>query len=510
MLSRQLKYSFLPLLLLFFLLAPQTAEACSCAPKPTVMDSFNYSDVVIIASVVSVEKASKEESAPPGQMSDGTNYVDGIKSTTMRVDQVFKGKLKIGDEMIFGQGGGADCVWTFEENDIGQKYLFYLGQSEKPTLWYAGTCGRSRPVQYAADDLLYLNNLNKVRNKSRISGTLRFYYATSESFAGRKIRITGPKGTHELKTDDNGVYEIYDLPAGRYIVEPEVPKGWKLEQFMMRSRSVDPAWKKGALNGVPIILEANKHAGLDFIFQVDNVVRGHIYDPLGQPMKDVCLDLIPADGSKGSYLADCTEADGAFEIDEIPPGDYVIIVNDDGEMTSTEPFGAFFFPKARKRDEATVFNIGLGEKIENLEIYPAIELKTITVEGVLTFSDGKPFAGESVVFKSERKQPKAKDKDDEEEVDDEDSNDARTQTDRMGKFSIKIVQGAKGTLFGSMYTYAGEFENCPKLDRLIKQGNDDVPEIKTPPFEIRATTNLYGVELKFSFPSCKKAKSRIE
>jgi len=60
---------------------------------------------------------------------------------------------------------------------------------------------------------------------------------------------------------------------------------------------------------------------------------------------------------------------------------------------------------------------------------------------------------------------------------------------------------------GAMYSYAGKFEDCPKHDRLIKQAGSNVPEIKTSPVEIRATTNLYGVELKFPFPYCKKAKT---
>ena len=37
------------------------------------------------------------------------------------------------------------------------------------------------------------------------------------------------------------------------------------------------------------------------------------------------------------------------------------------------------------------------------------------------------------------------------------------------RFSIKILQGTNGSLFGWMYSYIGKFENCPKLDRLVKQ-----------------------------------------
>lgn len=234
------------------------------------------------------------------------------------------------------------------------------------------------------------------------------------------------------------------------------------------------------------------------MFEIDNAVRGHIYDPLGQPMKGVCLNLIPANGAEGAYLADCTENDGSFQIDKIPPGAYVIVVNKDGKMTSSEPFGAFYYPKVREREEGSVFNIDRGDIVDNLEIYPPMELKTITVEGVFLYSDGKPVADELVFFKPVKEQTDKKDDDD------EDPSEASATTDLKGRFSIRIVHGANGSLYGGMSAYIGKFENCPKLDRLIKQSGSDFSEVKTPPLEIRATTNLYEVELKFPFPSCQK------
>ncbi|HZN06258.1 MAG TPA: hypothetical protein VFB65_05715 [Pyrinomonadaceae bacterium] len=495
------KYSFLPLFFFIFLLSSRPAEACSCGERSTVLEAFTYADVVVVVNAVSVEKAGLDRTAPPGRVSSGRNYIAGVKSTSMRVEQVFKGTLKAGDEMIFAQGGGGDCIWTFSEQDVGKKFLFYLKRISDSTHWVAGTCGRSQHLEHAGDDLLYLNNLDKVRNKTRISGTLRFFYNTDESLAGLKVRIVGAKDTQEIKTDSNGVYEIYDLPAGRYYVEPEVPKGWKVAQYgLASSPSLDRNAKDGTLQRIPIILAANQHAALDINFEIDNAVRGHIYDPMGQPMNGVCLNLVPADGTKGRYLADCTEEDGAFQIGQIPPGDYVVVVNDDGKMTSSEPFGKFYYPNTLKREEATVFNIGLGDVVENLDIYPQLQLKTVTVKGTLVHSDGKPIAEEWVYFKSIRKQSDGNDENE------RDADDARAQTDAKGRFSMRVVHGANGILYARMYGYAGKYENCPQFDRLVKEAGSGVPEIKTAPVEIRATTNVYAVELKFPFPACKKAK----
>jgi hypothetical protein len=57
-----------------------------------------------------------------------------------------------------------------------------------------------------------------------------------------------------------------------------------------------------------------------------------------------------------------------------------------------------------------------------------------------------------------------------------------------------------------MLTYIGESEDCPKFESIIKKTGRDVAELRTPAIEINATSNLYNVELKYPFPSCKKTK----
>jgi len=153
----------------------KTANACSCGPRPTVLDSFEGSDEVVIVKAVSVEKVQDKEER---------HYVNGIKTVTMVVEKIFKGKLKVRDEIVFGQGGGADCIWTFSEESVGRQFLFYLDRPEKLSfpasndagLWFAFTCGRVSGVENAAEDLLYLENLSKVRGKTRISGSLHSDY----------------------------------------------------------------------------------------------------------------------------------------------------------------------------------------------------------------------------------------------------------------------------------------------------------------------------------------------
>lgn len=478
---------------LFF--AATDAHACSCGPTPTVLDSYEESAVVVIAKAVSVEKS--EKAAPEGRMSDGENYVDGVKSTKMLIERVFKGSLKVGDEITFAQGGGANCVWTFNEESVGRQFLFYLSSREKsPKIWLAFGCGRSSGVEGAADDLLYLDKLDKVRGKTRISGTLQFTSGGDMSVANRTIRVSGAKKSYEVKTDERGVYEIYDLPPGNYLVEPETPAGWKVDRFRLGySGGFAGGDDRKVTKKIPFVLEDGKHAAVDIHLEIDNAIRGKVYDTAGKLMRGVCLKLLPAEGktTKHFYNTDCTEEDGAFELDEIPPGSYVIVVNEDGKVSSSEPFGTFYYPNVTERGKAAVVTVGAGDILGGFDIHAPTAAETVTLEGRFLYSDGKPVAKEWVKF-----EPAAAEAD----VDGE----ARAKTDAAGRFSIKILKGLRGKLYGTMYTYAGEFENCPKLEAVINKAGGSIPDLKTRESEILAAVNLYDVELKYPFPGCKKAK----
>jgi hypothetical protein len=497
------RISLLLLSLAAALVCARAAHACSCGPEPTVLDSFEHSDVVIVARAISVEKT--EKAAPPGRMSDGTNYVDGVMSTTMRVERVYKGRLKAGDEMTFAQGGGADCVWTFDEKSVGERYLFYLKSLPGlKRLWVASTCGRSNAFDYATDDLLYLDKLDKVRGKTRVSGRVDFDNDDAMSVAGRTLRIMGGGETREVKTDAHGVYEIYDLPPGTYYVEPELPGGWKLDVFwLMYSPSVaggagrtERPDRNAPPKRIPILLQPGRHASLDVHFEIDDAVAGRVFDPGGRPLDDVCVHAVPPDpNEKSGYHADCTTGGGKFQITELPPGNYILVINSTGGVSSTEPFKTFYYPNVTERERAGVFHVGAGDHLKGFDIYAPYAEATVTIEGVLLYSDGKPVADESVEFKAE-KSPEGVD------------GDAHANTDARGRFRLKVLKGLRGEVNGEMMVYSGEFENCPKLEALIRKSGEHMPEMRTPALKFQADADTFDVELKFPFPWCKK--ERIE
>ncbi len=493
-----------PLLLIFstalLLSISRTASACSCGPRPTVLEAFEESDEVVIVRVLSVEKAPD---------TDAERYVDGVRSATMIVEKVFKGNLKIRDEIIFGQGGGADCIWTFSEESVGHQYLFYLDRPEKlakidflpskePGLWFAFTCGRSRGLGAAADDLLYLENLKKVRGKTRISGTLDGGWMNPDlDVAGKKIKIIGPKKSYEVKTNKDGVFEIYDLPPGKYFIEPEPPAGWKIDPSWLRySASVvkndygEPELKSP--KQVPVTLEPKKHASVDIFLTFDNFVRGRVLGPKGRPLEDVCINLLRS-GQDKYGPAGCTDKQGRFEISAIPPGEYVMVVNSDDKPSEDEPFRRIYYPGVSEAERATVIRIGPGETIDNLDLVISKLEETIIVKGVLLYSDGNPVVEESVKFKVTKTNDKV-------------DGDVRVKTDSTGHFTLRILKGLTGELFSEAWLFEGVYKNCPKVDELILRSGSRGVTVQSNIVKLATDQDVYEVELTLPFSRCEKAK----
>lgn len=239
--------------------------ACSCAAIPTVLSSFEDADLVVATKVVSLKDEGEYD------------ILGNIESAQMLVEKVYKGNVKIGDELTFGQSYGSSCWRNFNQADIGKKYLFYLekpskshpfwnrGKENLPLMYYVKLCTRSEMINFVYDDLAYLDNIEKLRGKTRISGTLTNYSRNSPNFANYKIKIIGRNKVYKTTTDENGFYEIYDLPAGEYIIKPQKLKGWTIREFFLK---YSPSVKDFDIskNQVTIILKEKSHAALDLYF----------------------------------------------------------------------------------------------------------------------------------------------------------------------------------------------------------------------------------------------------
>ncbi len=202
--------------LLFVASMNAVTYACWCRDRGPVLEEFEGAKLVVVARVLSV----------------------GELKAVMGVERVFKGKVKEGDQLNFIQGQFSDCVISFQPSEVGQKYLFYLGMpttrlGKKEPLYEAFVCGRSSKLARAFDDMAYLDRISEVRGKTRISGYFETRLADPPNFEGLIVRIKRKKKSYFVKTDQNGYFEIYDLSPGEYVIEPEIPAGWQVDQKYM-------------------------------------------------------------------------------------------------------------------------------------------------------------------------------------------------------------------------------------------------------------------------------------
>ena len=241
------------------LLQTSIGFGCTCAPKRPVLDEFEWARVVVIARIASVEKAEKK---------DRERYDYGVRSTRMVIEKVYKGEAKVGQEFVFAQGDGANCLMRFSEEYIGGRALYYLGDvpaNNEPMV--VSFCGRSASVERATEDLLYLDKLDQVRGKTRVSGKYAGgFYGRDLKVAGRKIRFVADADSYETTTDENGVFEIYDLPPGNYRLEPELQSGLTLDSAWL-SLSGGADLDKSTDTYVSFTLKPKRHVSIELGFQ---------------------------------------------------------------------------------------------------------------------------------------------------------------------------------------------------------------------------------------------------
>jgi len=486
--NRSKKFFILLLLVgVTFVAAGQTVQACVCPTRDnSTLGKFESARYVVVARFASFDKEPNVRAR-------------------MIVEKVYKGDLNAGEEMIFGQGG-SDCRVEFREGEVGTKFLFFLEPGEhKPKLWYADSCGRSQPlpnqttryIQDAANDLLYLDKMTEVRGRTRISGTLISYQwsiarggADFKKVAAAKVQIIGDGRSYEAITNEDGVYEIYDLPVGTYVVKPVVKQGWKIDVgsafggFSSGRNNVDGSSR--------ISLKAGRHAYSDSFLKVDNRVSGTVVDASGRPLRSVYVRLVPTQTDVSPYFNGdgSTDADGRFDIEEIPFASYVVVINPDDKISSHQPFRRFYYPNVADRAKAEVITVVEGETKYELDVrVPAVK-EVVSVAGKVLSADGKPVVFAHVVFVSEQTDATLE-------------GGAFATTDQQGNFSMNVLKDLSGKLFAVVWLDLIEFKNCPAV---LRVGGEVSLDRKTDAIRLQADRSMDGVELKLPFPSCKGEK----
>lgn len=240
----------IPFIVLVFALGAETSLACMYGPPyRTVCETYAQADSVVVGKIESVR-------------GDNLN-----QTVVIKVERTYKGKSR--KEVVLNQPQST-CDWDFS-GEVGKTFLLYLARNRKTNNYSAIAEGVGGRVEWEHENLYWLNKLPKALKRTRLSGTVALYQRDPFEFvdyaAGTKVRVFNEKKSFEVMTDAKGVYEIWDIPVGKYRIEPLLPPTLRLSLDLERGVVDFDSLRKDDPNTSAVLIEIQPKGcgGIDFV-----------------------------------------------------------------------------------------------------------------------------------------------------------------------------------------------------------------------------------------------------
>lgn len=339
------------------------------------------------------------------------------KLVRFSLEQSFRGVDGQSVEVMTGMGGG-DCGYDFKQ---GERYFVYAYRNPNGGKLGAGICSRTRPISKAGADLEYARTVARGKTGGIIFGIVLRYtrdtylgYGNHKGIEGVSITIEGNNKKFNLLTDNEGRFQLDGLSAGRYKVWAEAPSN--LRKFSAQE----------------VVVTEGRCAAAEFETTSLGAIKGKVVNSGGESASKLKISLIPADTGgneekwRGREISSYTDVRGLYSFDKIPPGEYVVAVNYEGQPSEFDPpFPRAYLPGTMDPAQAMVFSISEGQEIEAPDFRLLPRLVERTIEGVVELPDGRPAIGAivNVEFTERRWMGSFK------------------AVDEHGRFSIKCFEG---------------------------------------------------------------------
>ena len=314
-------------LVFLLLLSAARANACTCMPPRPPCEAYRETPAIFIGLVTDIDAFDKTTNERP--------YAH------LAIERAFKGITETKIKMLQGTASG-DCSVALEK---GTRYLIYAVYDEETKQFYTNSCTRSMPLQYAAEDLDYLEGLPGSDQGTRLSGIViktDYYDGGSpplpELISGITVVAKRENGQRfEAVTNKEGFYKMVDLPPGRYQVDATLPP------YLIKDSD------KPNMVEVP----GSGCATTTFYARTDGRISGVLLDAQGHVAAGTLVELIPFElsGKLGElstrpFIGRVRETDnnGGFEFTELRPGRYLLGVNMLRTPDGRNPFRRTFFP----------------------------------------------------------------------------------------------------------------------------------------------------------------------
>ncbi|PWT92497.1 MAG: hypothetical protein C5B54_03395 [Acidobacteria bacterium] len=433
------------------------AEGCSCAQGGTVCGDYASAAAVFVGVVSDITRGSIRR--------DETSKEDLFfgKIVHFSVEQAYKGVESPEISVETGNGGG-DCGYPFES---GKRYLVYAYGIPKGKLG-TGICSRTKPLSQASEDLDYIRGLPESASKSRVSGTLIRHtddrdangFRKTKPMSETKIVIIGDGHQFEAFTNEQGVYVVTGLPAGKYRVKPVLSSNLRLERWDNRDSD-------------EIVVPPGGCVAADLTVETNGRITGTIFDSSGNPAVGIQVDLVPVQFVGTTPSAEVVESknektdkEGRYQFTGVSPGRYYLGVNLRYPPTANLPYPGIYYSGTQEREKATIVELREGEKLSGYDLFLSPPISLRTIEGVFLWSNGLPVKEGFIYF--------------------EDSAEA-THTNRVyssgrvddqGRFSIKAFDGLECWVHANTRSSTGARMESIEIEPVKIVVNASTPRLK--------------------------------
>ncbi len=396
---KKLKCEILFLLVTIFAVCfVQQIFACSCRGIPTPYESFQNSESVFVGKVTGILDSSGKQ-VIENVVDNFDSRFEGERIYRFKVDEWFKGEKtsEVSVSMNLNM-----CQFGLKKDE---KLLVYANKSgENLSVWTF--CSRTRNVEDAKDDVLYLRELLENKPEPRIYGSVKFVDNTTVNplhLEGIKIVATRGEVKYVTHTDKNGLYRFNKLPNGKYTLLPVLPK-----KYVIRPYSMSYLQKISLVSDNPFQYEeygefSGRHAYSEFQTTWNNQISGKVLDAEGKFVDYASVKLIPADqikqidnkpfyksNSQQSLYRENPQSNiKAYNISAQTPGKYILAVEVFAPFAPNKDSFKIYYPQTTDPRQAKIIEIKeFDRQIIDVKLPEGFIVHYI--EGVFIWGSGNP------------------------------------------------------------------------------------------------------------------------
>jgi hypothetical protein len=279
-------------------------------------------------------------------------------------------------------GAPARCGSRFAS---GREYLVYATRAADGTL-ITGSCSRTRPIDRAAEDLAYISNVisGVVLGSVRTSVVLRTRNLATGRDAVRPLAnaaVTLRRGDFSIggSTNSAGLASFANLAPGVYDASVTPSRDGEFRT------TLSPAELE--------LADARACAVLTAVVIPNGHISGRVVNERGAPVEGLTVELaaVNARGQispAGEIRRAVTTRDGFYEMNDIPPGRFLVGVNVRGGLDGE---GAALYPEK--------VEVPLGRRVALGALAVPASLAIVQLSGVVLDAAGAPAEGARVFLR---------------------------------------------------------------------------------------------------------------